>query len=168
MTDMNPVTLPSHYQFSDVMREVRDVIRDRTVVYLDNGLPAEGIYDYDNAIKYILRAPAKNGIEDLRKAKYCLDSLIDLLEADAYRPAEHGYGVFAIDVEADFYEDDDEVEWELSSLFDPDVLADVITRISESIKDKQQEMVYHVMTTGMLPPTPCDRLTGLRSPAFDE
>lgn len=82
-TDFNDITLPSHYQFEGEITEVRDVIRDRTVQYVEAGLPLEGLYDYLNAIKYTLRAPGKNGIEDFKKASYCLDSLIEILEDDA-------------------------------------------------------------------------------------
>jgi hypothetical protein len=81
--EFNNVTFPSHYQFEGEVTEVRDVIRDRTVLYYEAGLPLEGLYDYLNAIKYILRAPGKHGIEDFKKAEYCISSLVGVLEADA-------------------------------------------------------------------------------------
>ena len=35
-----------------------------------------------NAIKYISRYKKKNGIEDLKKAKHCIEMLIDYLEKE--------------------------------------------------------------------------------------
>lgn len=78
MTDekYNPISRPSHYQFSKPCYEVRDVIIDRNERAV-NSFGTVSIYDYDNAIKYILRAPYKNGVEDLQKAKQCLCNMIN-------------------------------------------------------------------------------------------
>ena len=67
---------PSHYQGLKGL-EVREV--------MENFVPKYGQYgglvscDIKGAIKYILRAPDKNGLEDLQKAqrmiKYAIDSL---------------------------------------------------------------------------------------------
>ena len=78
MTDN--VTKPRHYQFYKPCNEVRDVIRDRTICAVLNGWPEDVLYDYLNAIKYVLRAPAKNGAEDIKKAIYTLQTLLEMIE----------------------------------------------------------------------------------------
>lgn len=125
MTKMNPVTKPRHYQFDGEIKEVRDVIRERTEVYLDNDLPVEGIYDYNNAIKYILRGPAKNGIEDFKKARYCIDSLIDVLEDYPEPPYEYG-----------------------------DSHVDACIRLGEAMRNRLEEVQYPVVRTGTIPQPP--------------
>lgn len=80
------VTKPKHYQFSKPCNEVRDVIKDRVKRLLNENSPAVGydkrelLYDYENSIKYLLRWFEKNGAEDLRKAKYCIDQMLCILE----------------------------------------------------------------------------------------
>lgn len=77
----NNVTNPKHYQFSKPCNEVRDVIRDRLNRYLNfTDGQSDLLYDYSNAIKYLLRWFEKNGTEDLRKAQYCIDSMLRILE----------------------------------------------------------------------------------------
>jgi len=83
----NPILHPSHYQFKKPCKEVRDVIRDRlnrlhgsSRVY--PARPGDLAYDYANTIKYLLRWSDKNGLEDLKKAKFCLDSMIALFEEE--------------------------------------------------------------------------------------
>jgi len=75
------VSKPSHYQFNSECNEVRDVIKDRIagVVKAYDGQGAELAYDYSNAIKYLLRWYAKNRVEDLRKARFCIDSMLQEL-----------------------------------------------------------------------------------------
>lgn len=63
------VNHPKHYALVDDV-EVIDVID----AVLDDGLLD---YCYGNVIKYILRAPKKNGIEDMKKAKVYLDWFIE-------------------------------------------------------------------------------------------
>jgi hypothetical protein len=76
----NNVTKPKHYQFSEPCIEVRDVIRDRLDRCIKWPVNSKILYDYSNAIKYLLRWFEKNGTEDLRKAKYCIDSMLSILE----------------------------------------------------------------------------------------
>lgn len=59
------VTNPSHYRMGNI--EVIDFILDQQMDYLEG-----------NAIKYISRYKYKNGLEDLRKAKWYLNKLIKL------------------------------------------------------------------------------------------
>lgn len=93
------ITQPSHYQFRKPCNEVRDVIRDRTERLINTNLVkkrtaeiADLIYDYSNSIKYLLRCFDKNGTEDLKKARYCIDTLLNLLEDDkdsTNKPIQH-------------------------------------------------------------------------------
>lgn len=66
---------PTHYQSTNGI-EVIDVINAFTKDL--NGVEA---FDTGNIIKYICRWKRKNGIEDLRKARWYLDHLINLQTA---------------------------------------------------------------------------------------
>jgi hypothetical protein len=55
---------PAHYKQGDI--EVIDYILDQKFDYLEG-----------NIIKYVSRYKNKNGIEDLRKARWYLDKLIE-------------------------------------------------------------------------------------------
>ena len=55
---------PSHYQQGDI--EVIDFILDQKMTYTEG-----------NIIKYLCRYKFKNGIEDLRKAQWYLETLIE-------------------------------------------------------------------------------------------
>lgn len=68
------VSHPDHYQ-SETGLEVIDVIEAFT-------FDLEGIESFDtgNIIKYICRWKKKNGIEDLKKAKFYLEHLIEHVE----------------------------------------------------------------------------------------
>lgn len=63
---------PSHYTHGSF--EVIDVIEDN--------LTFEGLEGFlkGNVMKYVMRYPHKNGVEDLKKARWYLDRLIDELE----------------------------------------------------------------------------------------
>lgn len=65
------VSHPDHYQ-SETGLEVIDVIEAFTFDL--DGIEA---FDTGNIIKYICRWKKKNGIEDLKKAKFYLDHLIE-------------------------------------------------------------------------------------------
>lgn len=65
------VNHPPHYQ-SDAGLEVIDVIKAFT-----NGIEGIEAVCTANVIKYICRWKKKNGIEDLRKASWYLDKLIE-------------------------------------------------------------------------------------------
>lgn len=73
-TESNNVNHPSHYQTSNGY-DVIDVIESFTEDY--TGVEAFAI---GNVIKYVLRAKKKNGIEDLKKAKWYLNYLIASME----------------------------------------------------------------------------------------
>jgi hypothetical protein len=79
--ELDVVTKPSHYQLFDGV-EVRDVINNRLNLYFYTGMRSTigCTYEYGNAIKYILRAPFKNGKQDLEKARFCIDTMIQELD----------------------------------------------------------------------------------------
>lgn len=68
------VSHPDHYQSQQGL-EVIDIIEAFTADL--KGIEAT---DTGNIIKYILRWPKKNGLQDLEKAKWYLTHLIDRLE----------------------------------------------------------------------------------------
>jgi hypothetical protein len=68
------VNHPAHY-ISESGIEVIDVIDAFT-----EGLEGKQAYYTGNAIKYICRYPHKNGVEDLKKARWYIDRLIFELE----------------------------------------------------------------------------------------
>lgn len=68
MTDM--VNHPSHY--TAYQAEVKDVIFE-ILDYLK--LPPYESYVIGNVIKYIIRAPFKNGLEDINKAEFYLKTI---------------------------------------------------------------------------------------------
>ena len=65
---------PSHYTHGSF--EAIDVIEDN--------LTFEGMEGFlkGNVMKYVMRYPHKNGVEDLKKARWYLDRLIEELEDD--------------------------------------------------------------------------------------
>lgn len=67
----DPVNHPSHYLLGGKY-EVIDI--------MEAALSQEGFKEYcrGNIIKYIFRAPKKNGLEDLKKAQWYLNKLIDV------------------------------------------------------------------------------------------
>lgn len=68
----DPVTCPSHYQGDGV--ECKQALRAR--------LGSEGMQAYwcGCAMKYLWRYDRKNGVEDLKKARECIDCLIKEIE----------------------------------------------------------------------------------------
>ena len=70
------VNHPPHYKSKSGM-EVIDVIKAFT-----SDLKGYQATDTGNIIKYILRWPHKNGIEDLKKAQWYLNDLITTIEQE--------------------------------------------------------------------------------------
>ena len=85
---MSMVDHPNHYQ-SEAGIEVIDVIEAYTKDL--NGIEA---FDTGNVIKYICRWKKKNGIEDLKKAKWYLEDLIEYVENAV--PVRKEKGIFKI------------------------------------------------------------------------
>ncbi|WP_416183177.1 MAG: hypothetical protein ACFWUN_06415 [Pseudolactococcus raffinolactis] len=63
---------PSHYKFGDM--ESMDFV-DNVLKY--GKFKAHQAHYVANIIKYLVRAPRKNGLEDLQKARWYLDRLIE-------------------------------------------------------------------------------------------
>ena len=74
MSKLDMVNHPPHYQAKSGM-EVINVIESYT-----DGLMGIEATDTGNIIKYICRWKSKNGLEDLKKAKWYLEHLIKHLE----------------------------------------------------------------------------------------
>lgn len=76
------VKKPQHYMlFEDKGIEVRDVI-EKLVNKME--CTPEGMFtaDYVQMMQYLMRFMDKNGVEDLKKARWYLDKLIDAYESD--------------------------------------------------------------------------------------
>lgn len=67
MSKNNTVDSPSHYNSGKI--EVIDFIEDQNLGFIDG-----------NVIKYVCRFRHKNGLEDLKKAKWYLERLISNME----------------------------------------------------------------------------------------
>lgn len=78
--DYDPVNKPKHYMlFEELGIEVRDVIAklcDKITEseYLFNGMDYS---DYVQMMQYLMRFMDKNGVQDLKKAQFYLDKLIE-------------------------------------------------------------------------------------------
>lgn len=79
----DPVNHPEHYELSSGI-ECFDVILS------SQGLEAAKGFCVGNAIKYLFRAPRKNGAEDHKKARWYIDKLIELDEEDQERQERAG------------------------------------------------------------------------------
>ena len=88
----DPVEKPKHYMLFDAEFvnataylkegiEVRDVI-ERLVGKLPKNAKPMYIADYVQMMQYLMRFMDKNGVEDLKKARWYLDKLIDAYESD--------------------------------------------------------------------------------------
>ena len=72
--DFDPVDKPSHYADKEI--EVIDYIQDTLSEEEFEG------YCMGNVIKYVSRYKHKNGVEDLKKARYYLNKVIDEYESE--------------------------------------------------------------------------------------
>ena len=79
--EFDSVTKPKHYMLFSEEKQVIDLIRDRCEVMYTHvdSLSVSSGYEYGNAIKYLMRWPLKNGVEDLRKCRQYLDMMIEEL-----------------------------------------------------------------------------------------
>jgi len=69
----DPVNQPNHYTYGEI--ETIDYIEQVAEIY-----PSKQAVSVGNVIKYISRAPLKNGLEDLKKAQFYLNRVIELEE----------------------------------------------------------------------------------------
>jgi len=80
--DYNVISKPKHYMlFEDKNIEVRDVL-EKLCEKLQNTLPYPGNSslfesDYVQLMQYLMRFMDKNGVEDLKKARWYLDKMIE-------------------------------------------------------------------------------------------
>ena len=78
----DPVNKPKHYMlFANEGIEVRDVI-EKLVEKLEWTPNMMCVADYVQLMQYLMRFMDKNGAEDLKKAKWYLDKLIEAYESD--------------------------------------------------------------------------------------
>ena len=70
------VNHPEHYKAKNGMEAINVIM-----AYTD-GLTGEIAFDQGNAIKYVLRWPKKNGAEDIRKAIWYLNRILEKLEEE--------------------------------------------------------------------------------------
>jgi hypothetical protein len=80
--DYNLISKPKHYMlFEDKGIEVRDVIEKLVDKCYSDGLATQGsslfISDYVQLMQYLMRFMDKNGVEDLKKARWYLDKMIE-------------------------------------------------------------------------------------------
>lgn len=90
---MNDPINPSHYK--RLPAEAIEIIESA----IDNAPSNQDAYLHGQTLKYVLRCWSKNGIEDLKKAKWYLDRLVDSLDeyekqkaADLQSLKEHPFG----------------------------------------------------------------------------
>jgi len=67
----DPVNKPSHYVLGDI--EVKDII----AIVADKYHKGSVAHNVASALEYQMRAPGKNGLEDIKKARKCLDFAIE-------------------------------------------------------------------------------------------
>ena len=74
----NSIDSPNHYQLIDGM-EVRDILEILADKLNYGNVPPTPLFisDYVQMMQYLMRFMGKNGVEDLKKAKYYLDQLIE-------------------------------------------------------------------------------------------
>ena len=76
----DPVDKPKHYMlFEEEGIEVRDVIEKLVLKMYPEVGQFDGMFfaDYVQMMQYLMRFMDKNGLEDLKKARWYLDKLID-------------------------------------------------------------------------------------------
>lgn len=73
------VNHPPHYKQGDI--ETIDIILDIT-----KNIPGNQGYLVGNIIKYMSRYHFKNGEEDIQKARWYIDKLLDLIDEDISPP----------------------------------------------------------------------------------
>jgi hypothetical protein len=76
--EFNAVTKPKHYQlFPELNIEVKDVVALLCNRLGTNGYNGAFIADFAQMLQYVMRFDEKNGLEDVQKAKYFIDRLVE-------------------------------------------------------------------------------------------
>lgn len=78
----DPVSAPTHYS-GDGHIECKDAMRSMLAGYDRADAKSAVAYWLTTAFKYIWRAPLKNGLQDLKKARECIDIAITEWGEDA-------------------------------------------------------------------------------------
>ena len=73
----NPIDKPNHYIGIEGL-ETEEVLRNFIPRYEDSYVG----HRVASAMEYLVRAPLKNGLEDLKKARYNLDQAINHIEGE--------------------------------------------------------------------------------------
>lgn len=68
---------PGHYNAGEI--EVIDYIKDKLEAYKEYMTPYQG-YCWGNIVKYLSRYTLKGGVEDLKKARWYLNYMIEDME----------------------------------------------------------------------------------------
>jgi hypothetical protein len=79
----DPVNKPKHYMlFEEEGIEVRDVIEKLVGKFelTSLGYPYMFVSDYVQMMQYLMRFQDKNGVEDLKKARWYLDKMIEVYD----------------------------------------------------------------------------------------
>ncbi len=74
MTEIDPVTCPAHYA-GDGIVECKRAIRSMLAGY-DPTTSLESAHWCATALKYLWRWTTKNGVQDLKKARECIDNAL--------------------------------------------------------------------------------------------
>lgn len=80
MSEFDVVQRPRHYNSGKF--EVIDIIEDITDTAAKGGASGSECYKLGNAIKYLARYRFKNGVEDLRKSIWYVQSIIDEIDVN--------------------------------------------------------------------------------------
>ena len=79
----DPVNTPEHYRKGNI-----ECIEAMEEMASDTEMKPFYAYLWINTFKYLWRWPYKNGLEDLKKARWYLDKLISKIEEDLPKPGE--------------------------------------------------------------------------------
>lgn len=73
------VNSPKHYELNEILTvyQFRQIIAEKAE---NEGMEYAAFSDWDRAIEYLLRAPFKNGKQDLEKAIWYMNKLAEKLE----------------------------------------------------------------------------------------
>lgn len=74
--ESSTVAKPSHYQILPGI-EVRDICNTLADQLSDKGFKGSFIGEYMQVMQYLMRFHKKNGLEDIKKAQYLLNKLVD-------------------------------------------------------------------------------------------
>lgn len=83
---LDEVSKPAHYQGDGI--ECMEAMKSMMAPLWDRGLPPEAAYWWGCAFKYLWRWPLKNGSQDLKKARQCIDYLLDAAYAHVTKAPE--------------------------------------------------------------------------------